>query len=307
MGMRKSAWISAVGFAFTVLTGCASLTQTKTLLLEPGSMLVSPTDGMSMIFVPRGEFKMGSETGLSDEQPVHTVFLDAFWLDKTEVTNAIYSKCVQAGKCQEPNSVGTWRDQDISSSYYKDQEYENHPVVFVSWNDAQNYCTWAGRRLPTEAEWEKAAIWDPRVNEQRVYPWGDEFACSKGNYDDEIELDASLMPETNPGCDEFVRSSPVGSFPQGASPYGALDMGGNVWEWVNDAFIETDPFTNSQNYYAISPASNPPGVDPAISEYRVVRGGSWNLTFGFGRATYRLWYGLDDSYDGIGFRCASSR
>jgi len=305
--MRKFTWIIAVGFAYTFLTGCASLPPTETLPLEFGSTLVSQTDGMTLIFVPQGEFKMGSEPGLSDEQPVHTVFLDAFWLDRTEVTNAMYRKCVQAGKCQEPNSVGTWRDQEISTIYFKDREYENHPVVFVSWNDAKDYCTWAGRRLPTEAEWEKAAIWDPSINEQRMYPWGNEFDCSKGNYDDEIELDASLMPNTTPGCDGFVRSSPIGSFPEGASPYGALDMGGNVWEWVNDAFIETDPFTDSQNYYAISPASNPPGVDPAISEYRVMRGGSWNFTFGFGRGAYRLWYGLDDSYDGVGFRCAGSQ
>jgi formylglycine-generating enzyme required for sulfatase activity len=257
---------------------------------------VSQVDGMKMVFVAAGKFKMGSKFGLSDEQPLHTVYLDSFWIDKTEVTNTMYRKCFQSGVCKPPFSV----------MYYDDSHYADHPVEFVSWNNAKDYCSWADRRLPTEAEWEKAATWDPKTDEQRIYPWGNTFDCRKGNFDDETVLDASLMPDTAPGCDGFVRSAPVGSFPAGASPYGALDMGGNVWEWVHDAFIETDPFTSYPNYYAISPESNPQGVDPAISSYRVMRGGSWNWTFGVGRSAYRLWYGLDDPHDGVGFRCARS-
>jgi len=271
-----------------------------------GSTSLSSTDGMTMVYIPTGEFIMGSVIGLTDEQPVHNVRLDAFWLDKTEVTNAMYSQCMQAGKCDEPNVLGSYEDQKDSLSYFEDSEFKDHPVAFVSWRDAKNYCTWAGRRLPTEAEWEKAARWDPISSQQRIYPWGNDFSCKLGNFDDETLLDASIMPDTTPNCDGFARSAPVGSFPAGVSPYGALDMGGNVWEWVNDAFIETDPFTNTVNYYEVSPTFNPPGVDPAISEYRVMRGGSWNFTFGFGRAAYRLWYGLDDTYDGVGFRCAVS-
>lgn len=302
------------------ITACTSFSPTETLLpeinntLRPngnslqglGKTILSSVDGMSMVFVPAGAFEMGSEFGLSDEKPRHTVMLDSYWLDKTEVTNAMYNQCVQAGNCQRPNLLGSYEDQEASLGYFDDPESQDHPVAFVSWVDAKNYCTWADRRLPTEAEWEKAAIWDPIANKQRIYPWGNEFNCAMGNYDDETVLDASIMPATSPNCDGFARSSPVGSFPQGASPYGALDMGGNVWEWVNDAFIETDPFTDYPNYYAISPIYNPPGVDPAISEYRVMRGGSWNFTFGFGRGAYRLWYGLDDTYDGVGFRCARS-
>jgi serine/threonine-protein kinase len=119
-------------------------------------------------------------------------------------------------------------------------------------------------------------------------------------------LDSFEMPGgTN--CDGFVRSAPVGSFPAGASPYGALDMAGNVWEWVHDAFIETDSLAGStQNYYAISPPSNPQGVDPTLAEYRIMRGGSWSVDFGFARSAYRLWFGLDENYDGVGFRCARS-
>ncbi|MBI5842071.1 MAG: formylglycine-generating enzyme family protein [Chloroflexi bacterium] len=294
--MSKNVCLFAVVLALIALAGCSPAptgASTPTL----GSALVSPVDGMTMVYVPEGEFKMGSEAGMTDERPLHTVFLDAFWLDQTEITNEMYGNCVGAGQCKEPNST----------VYFDDPAYANHPVASVSWVDAGNYCAWAGRRLPTEAEWEKAASWDPIANEQRVYPWGNEYDCTKGNFDDEIQLDASLMPDTAPNCDGFAHSSPVGSFPEGASAYGALDMGGNVWEWVNDAFIEVDPINASiQNYYAVSPASNPQGVDPAITDYRGMRGGSWNFTFGFGRAAYRLWYGLDDSYDGVGFRCASS-
>jgi formylglycine-generating enzyme required for sulfatase activity len=156
------------------------------------------------------------------------------------------------------------------------------------------YCIWAGRRLPTEAEWEKAASWDSLKNEKRKYPWGNEFDCKKGNF-------------TGSSCDGYEQTAPVGSFPSGASAYGVLDMGGNVWEWVNDAFLESDPFVKGQNYYAESPPSNPQGIDPSTSAYRVMRGGAWKENFGSGTTTYRLWFGLDDSYNFAGFRCARAK
>lgn len=296
-------WIAAIASCTpspaivpTEVTSPPTLIATPAVTVNVGATLVSPKDNMTLVVVPAGEFIMGSEHGLTDEQPAHNVVLDTFWLDKTEITNEMYRRCVEAGACDLPSST----------SYYDDTAYAKHPVVFVSWSDAKTYCSWVERRLPTEAEWEKAATWDSSVNQKRIYPWGNDFDCKKGNFDDETELDASLMPDEQVSCDGFVRSAPVGSFSAGASPYGVLDMGGNVWEWVNDAFIETDPFdTSVQNYYAISPVSNPPGVDPSITEYRVMRGGSWNFTFGFGRSAYRLWFGKDDSYDGVGFRCAS--
>lgn len=255
-----------------------------------GSTLISPIDDRMLHYVPAGEFAMGSNK-LLDEQPIHTVKLAAFWIDETEVTNAMYGQCVQAGQCDEPTG----------NRYYADSDFAEHPITFVSWNDAADYCSYAGRRLPTEAEWEKAAGWDPVANAQRVYPWGNDFACSKANFDDETTLDAFVV-EGGASCDGHDLSAPVGSYPEGASAYGALDMAGNVWEWVYDGFVEQDPYSDFPNYYSISPEADPTG--PEVSAYRVVRGSSWNLNFGLGRVAYRLWFGPDDAYDGIGFRCA---
>jgi eukaryotic-like serine/threonine-protein kinase len=288
--------------------GCAPVTPAseKTPLTIPsasgppkglGDTKVSPKDNVTTDYIPAGPFIMGTQYGLTDEQPAHIVSLDAFWMDQTEVTNQMYRKCVEAGQCKEPADL----------TYYNDPAYARHPVSSVSWTEAVTYCGWVDRRLPTEAEWEKAAIWDPTKNQKLVYPWGDQYQCSMGNFDDETDLDASVMQDGSVSCDGFEKTAPVGSFPQGASPYGVLDMGGNVWEWVHDAFIEVDPFNATiQNYYAISPSVNPMGVDPAITEYRSMRGGSWNWTFGYGRSAYRLWFGKDDHYDAVGFRCAVS-
>ncbi|RJP51823.1 MAG: hypothetical protein C4557_07345 [Anaerolineaceae bacterium] len=252
-----------------VLVGC--LEEGAREPMELGSTKISPADKMIMVYVPEGDFEMGSEFGLTDEKPRHEVFLDAYWIDQTEVTNTMYRKCVEDNACDPP----------YSTTEFDDSNYSDHPVSFVSWVDAKNYCEWAGRRLPTEAEWEKAAIWDPRLNEQRVYPWGNEYDCKKGNFDDELTLDASIMPDTSEGCDGFIRSAPVGSFSEGASFYGALDMGGNVWEWVHDAFLEVDPLeTSVQNYYAISPRKNPQGVDPALTDYRVADRGACSSALG---------------------------
>lgn len=281
-----------------LLTACVPATQTP-ISYNAGDTSISPVDGATLVYVPAGEFTMGTDQGMTDESPAHAVYLDAFWLDRTEVTNEAYRKCVEAGACKAPSK---------SREYFDNPAYANHPAVYVSWTNAVNYCTFVNRRLPTEAEWEKAASWNPVTNEKYIYPWGNEYVCSKGNFDDETELDASVMVRDVINCDGYKRSAPVGSFSQGASPYGALDMGGNVWEWVHDAFLEVDPllFKDFKNYYAISPYENPQGVDPATSSYRVMRGGSWNWTFGVGRATYRLWFGLDDAYDGVGVRCAMS-
>ena len=226
---RIFALSSASSMAIFMIINCVAVTSTivptpsiapekNTSLDKLGDTKVSPKDNATMVYVPAGQFPMGSEFGLLDEKPVHVVQLDAFWLDRTEVTNAMYRKCVQAKKCDEPSNL----------LHYHDSQYSNHPVVFVSWTNAVTYCSSVDRRLPTEAEWEKAAAWNPVRNEKLVYPWGNEYDCSKGNFDDEIELDSSLMQAGSISCDGYRLTAPVGSFPEGASPYGALDMGGNL-------------------------------------------------------------------------------
>jgi formylglycine-generating enzyme required for sulfatase activity len=240
--------------------------------LNPDAMGVSLIDGALLVFVPAGEFTMGSDDGGSDERPAHTVYLDAFAIDRTEVTNAQYARCVQAGACRPPDPSRS----STRADYFADPRYADYPVIYVSWDDARAYCAWAGRRLPTEAEWEKAA----RGTDGRTYPWGDEWDASKANTD-----------EAGPGD-----TTPVGAYPQGASPYGALDMAGNVWEWVADWY--------GANYYRESPGENPLG--PASGAYRVVRGGSWNNYQWLARAAIRGRNTPGNRDDDVGFRCARS-
>lgn len=240
-----------------------------------GSTWTSPKDGMVMVYVPEGDFSMGSDGGRLDESPVHTVYLDAFWIDRTEVTNYMYALCYSDGVCQQP--------LDIVSYHFGDPGYDNYPVTYVDWNMAWGYCRWAGKRLPTEAEWEKAA----RGTDGRTYPWGDSFpTCLLGSF-------VSLGYDTT-ACVRDI--SPVGGFPDGASPYGALDMAGNVWEWVNDWY--------DASYYGHSPGSNPQGPDSG--EYRVLRGVSWANNADNLRSAYRFKGDLPDVgfYLGIGLRCA---
>jgi formylglycine-generating enzyme required for sulfatase activity len=216
--------------------------------------------GESMVFVPPGEFLLGN----------NVVALDAFWIDKTEVTNAMYARCVQAGSCSAPSAI----DSNLRVSYYGNPEFDNYPVIFVSWLDASDYCAWTGGRLPTEAEWEKAA----RGSDGRRFPWGD---------NDPLGIDGLLNYRAQDTAE-------VGSFPAGASPYGALDMAGNVAEWVAD-WLTLD-------YYNNPPASNPLG--PEAGEYRVWRGGSWANTSTDWILTYSRAGNLPtDTSSGIGFRC----
>ena len=174
-----------------------------------GSTQVSSKDGMVMVYVPAGKFIMGSET-YADEKPQRTINQEAFWIDQTEVTNAMYARCMESGTCRATGSGRT----TISG-------YENYPVVVDNWEQAQAYCGWTGRRLPTEAEWEKAA----RGTNGGAYPWGEGANCGQANYGK---------------CKGEVQ--PVGSYPDYASPYGALDMAGNVWEWMADVFPGTTDY-----------------------------------------------------------------
>jgi len=145
--------------------------------LTIGASQVSTKDGMLLMYVPAGEFLMGSldsdHNATADEKPRSTVYLDTFWIDQTEVTNAQYTLCVQAGTCLAPLYDGS----NTRDSYFSYSQYANYPVVFVTWDDAFNYCKWVDRRLPTEAEWEKAA----RGPDGRTYPWGEGIDCTRAN------------------------------------------------------------------------------------------------------------------------------
>jgi serine/threonine-protein kinase len=228
---------------------------------------VREKDDMAMVYVAGGTFEMGSTQGNADEQPVHSVTLDGFWIDRTEVTNVQYTGCVAAGVCSLPSESGSFsRD-----SYYGDSQYAEYPVIWVSWDDATTYCEWAGGRLPSEAEWEVAA----RGPDGHVYPWGND------------PPDDTLL-NYNHHVGDTTR---VGSYPKGQSWVGALDMAGNVWEWVND-------------WYGSYPSElqvNP--VGPASGQARVLRGGSWKRNERAVRAALRNNDTPVNRYDDVGFRC----
>lgn len=255
----------------------------------PDTIRISPKDGMTQIHIPAGTFTMGGMDVYreNDEQPPHQVRLDSFWMDQVEVTNGMYELCVRAGVCLLP---GEFRS-DNREDYFGIPEFRDYPVVNVTWFDADAYCKWAGRRLPTEAEWERAA----RGDDLRNYPWGDEPPNEFNSNSLNVVGDTTR----------------VGSYTEGASPFGVLDMAGNVWEWVADYY--------KSNYYAVSPLDNPQGPtrDEARSDLRVIRGGSFQEDGVFLRLANRSFLDgpdpsakrEDKAYYGksstrIGFRCA---
>jgi len=269
--------------------------------LTSGDIMVSPNDGMNMIYVSSGDFVMGRYGILipKDEMPgTRIVYLDAFWIDQTEVTNAMFSKFIDETSyetdAQKAGSSyvfyqGGW--QQINEADWRHPlgpgsgilDIMNYPVVHVSWNDAAAYCLWADLRLPTEAEWEKAASWNEEKNKKYTYPWGNSIDCSRANY------------SGNDSC--YVGGiTAVGMYESGKSPYGVYDMAGNVEEWVADWYDET--------YYMNSPSSNPLG--PVSGQYRVLRGGGWLDTENSVRSDTRHSQVPTDTFGFVGFRCAMS-
>jgi formylglycine-generating enzyme required for sulfatase activity len=266
-------------------------TSLPTVTATPDNIRISPKDGMTQILIPSGTFFMGGMDVYreNDEQPVREVFIDAFWMDQVEVTNGMYDLCVKDGACRPPREIRS----DNREEYYGKLEFRDYPVVNVAWYDANAYCQWAGRRLPTEAEWERAA----RGDDKRNYPWGDEPPH---------EYNSNSLNTVGD-------TTRVGSYAEGASPYGILDMAGNVWEWAADYY--------RADYYAKSPLENPQG--PAENEVfnfmRVMRGGSFQEDGLFLRLANRnymegpnpLAKPEDEAFYGksstrIGFRCAET-
>lgn len=260
--------------------------------VEPvrGDRIIRQKDEMQMVFVPAGEFMMGSDENEVDraleqcliygsncarryfsvEMPRHQVNLYSFWIDATEVTSGQYQLCVLEGVCQ-PTSCSSTGDA--------------YPVVCITWEQAEAYCQWAGARLPSEAEWEYTAR-GPGGNR---YPWGNEFDGTRLNY---CDSNCPLSKKDADFDDGYAESAPVGSFPQGASWVGALDMAGNVWEMVADW----------NGNYPADEQLNPSG--PETGSRRVARGGSWHASPDHVRSTLRTHLSPQDAHDHAGFRCA---
>jgi formylglycine-generating enzyme required for sulfatase activity len=239
----------------------------------PADFDVTPKSSIKWIYIKSGEFIMGSSDSdverADDEIHQHRVYLDAFWISKTEITNTMYKNCVDAGVCKYSVSF-------VTNSNYLDPVYANHPVVYINWRGAQTFCNWIGGRLPTEAEWEKAA----RGPDGEQYPW-------------DSSVDALIFTNS----DNMVGdTTPVNAFPNSVSYYGVLDMNGNVREWVYDWY---DP-----DYYKNSPYNNPQG--PEKTGLKVLKGASYLDSLRYTRAANRLAHKPNSPGATRGFRCAMS-
>jgi len=309
-----------------LLTSTIALSLSPTPLLPPTHTPIQSTPtpklvaqindrfGVSMVLVPSGAFEMGSDVDealaeceklyiggdctrswFENEEPVHTVVLDNFYMDQYEVTNAEFAGFLfEQGNRMESGT--TWLDSKDENALIVEQGgywqpksgYENHPVIEVTWFGARAYCEWRDARLPTEAEWEKAA----RGGLQgKLYSWGNDFDDERVNFCDQNCPSELAFLEYDDG---YSDTAPVGSYE--SNGYGLYDMAGNVWEWVADWY--------AADYYQNSPDDYPQG--PTQGEYRVLRGGSWLSSIWYVQSAYRGWFDPSDTRDRIGFRCARS-
>ena len=270
-------------------------------------------DGAAMVYVPAGYFLRGTTRAEAEalsepfgdffgvETPQRSIYLSAYYVDKFEVTNRQYGMFLEALERGDVHTLhpNTPPDKNYTPTYWRDSRLNGaeHPVTAVDWYDAYAYCRWAGKELPTEAQWEKAA----RGPDGLVYPWGDTWESGNSNNvelalgDPVVDDRQWLLLLGNLDLDALsVFTQPVGSFPAGASPYGAHDMGGNLYEWVHDRYIK--------DYYQTAPSLDPPGpTDP--SPYRVLRGGCWSSHRAKIRAAYRNYDLAEDRHLEVGFRC----
>jgi formylglycine-generating enzyme required for sulfatase activity len=300
-------------------TPSATPAPTESPTSPPIRATVSAVDGMELVYIPAGSFLLGASASdpdaKEDEKPQLEVYLDAFWMDKTEVSVAQFASFVRETGYVTDADAGAADGQNgarkggvafsgnnsvfvLNASWLlpegpgaqSAQERPFGPVVQVSWNDARTYCEWAGRRLPTEAEWDRAA----RYVDGRRYPWGEAFDGARTNFCDSKCPADWRRTEWDDGA---TRTRNVGSYPAGASPEGLLDMSGNVWEWVADWY-------DFSGYYQF-PTANPLGAETGFE--RVVRGGSWIDTFDRVRASARNKFTPESRNNFTGFRCASSQ
>ncbi len=252
---------------------------------------ISEKDHADEIFIPAGEFIMGStDTDAKQsmaggvafpEVPAQTVYLDGYWIDKYEVTNARYALCVADGGCKAP-----WHNLSYTGgiTYYGNPAYDNYPVIYIDWFMADAYCKWAGRRLPTESEWEKAA----RGTDGRRYPWGnDPITNDKANF---CDINCPKAHNNINYDDGYPEIAPVGSYPAGASPYGVMDMAGNVWEWTS-------------TYPKVYPLDSD---NPELTYERIWRGGPWSNGSWWIRSSIRYRSVPKYWYNNLGFRCAAT-
>lgn len=312
-----AALTTAVPSPTATATAAPTSTPRPTATPEPTAVPVRIRNGMvDMLLVPAATFEMGAESTLllsecerftqscepawfAASEPVHTVSVAAFYLDATEVTNEAYSAFLNEigdhqGACDSFDCL-TLADSAIAASngrYSSSADIADHPVTGVTWYGAAAYCNWRGTRLPTEAEWERAAGWDNENGVKRLYPWGDTFEEAAANSCDVRCTEQQAVQALDDGA---ATTAAVGSYPDGRSPMGALEMGGNVWEWVADWY--------AADYYASSPDENPAG--PETGDARVVRGGSWFDTANYSAVAVRFPAPPTESGGSIGFRCAA--
>lgn len=253
---------------------------------EPETPILRNLDGMTLIPIVEGKVWIGCDESnnagfdcWADELPLHQVWVDAFWMDKFEVSNAQFARCVKAGACQTPYYLRSATREE----YYPNPDFADYPRVAVSWFEAEAYCNWVGGRLPTEAEWVRAA----RGEDKRVYPWGDQPPT--------CELANSLEVKTGLMC--VGDTARVGSYPLGASPFGVMDLAGNVWEWTADWY--------HGGYYSFSPEENPQG--PEQGGTKVVHGGGFDYSLDRLRIAYTSDHDPREHKIGFGFRCVMDR